>query len=144
MVDKNLITTKLDSLMRCVERIETKRPRSMETLLQDVDIQDILVLNIERAVQLCVDICIHWISSSGNPAPQNMAAAFIEAADEKLLPLPLAERLARSVGFRNVAVHQYEKIDWAIVYAIAWNHLDDFRLFSSSILKALEKIPYQD
>jgi len=116
----------------------------METLLQDVDIQDILVLNIERAVQLCIDICIHWISSSGKPAPQSMAAAFIEAADAKLLPLALAERLARSVGFRNVAVHQYEKIDWAIVYAIAWNRLDDFRLFSSSILKALEKIPYQD
>jgi uncharacterized protein YutE (UPF0331/DUF86 family) len=137
MVDKALITNKLESLMRCVRRIEAKRPNSIETLFQDFDIQDILVLNIERAVQLCVDICIHWISSLGRPAPQSMAAVFIEAAEVKLIPSPLAERLARSVGFRNVAVHQYEKIDWAIVYAIAWEHLDDFRLFSSYVLKAL-------
>lgn len=137
MVDKALITNKLESLMRCVRRIEAKRPNSKETLFQDFDIQDILVLNIERAVQLCVDICIHWTSSLGRPAPQSMAAAVIEAAEAKLIPSPLAERLARSVGFRNVAVHQYEKIDWAIVYAIAWDHLDDFRLFSSYVLKAL-------
>jgi uncharacterized protein YutE (UPF0331/DUF86 family) len=137
MVDKALITNKLESLMRCVRRIEAKRPNSKETLFQDFDIQDILVLNIERAVQLCVDICIHWTSSLGRPAPQSMAAAVIEAAEAKLIPSPLAERLARSVGFRNVAVHQYEKIDWAIVYAIAWEHLDDFRLFSSYVLKAL-------
>ena len=136
-MDKALITNKLESLMRCVRRIEAKRPNSKETLFQDFDIQDILVLNIERAVQLCVDICIHWISSLGRPAPQSMAAVFIEAAEVKLIPSPLAERLARSVGFRNVAVHQYEKIDWAIVYAIAWEHLDDFRLFSSYVLKAL-------
>ena len=136
-MDKALITNKLESLMRCVRRIEAKRPNSIETLFQDFDIQDILVLNIERAVQLCVDICIHWISSLGRPAPQSMAAVFIEAAEVKLIPSPLAERLARSVGFRNVAVHQYEKIDWAIVYAIAWEHLDDFRLFSSYVLKAL-------
>jgi len=136
-VDKALITNKLESLMRCVRRIEAKRPNSKETLFQDFDIQDILVLNIERAVQLCVDICIHWTSSLGRPAPQSMAAAVIEAAEAKLIPSPLAERLARSVGFRNVAVHQYEKIDWAIVYAIAWEHLDDFRLFSSYVLKAL-------
>jgi hypothetical protein len=45
MVDKSLITSKLESLMRCVQRIEAKRPNSIETLFQDVDIQDILVLN---------------------------------------------------------------------------------------------------
>jgi uncharacterized protein YutE (UPF0331/DUF86 family) len=73
MVDKALIINKLESLMRCVRRIEAKRPNSIETLCQDIDIQDILVLNIERAVQLCVDICIHWISSLGRPAAREVS-----------------------------------------------------------------------
>ncbi|MES1944117.1 hypothetical protein PC39_08379 [Salinisphaera sp. PC39] len=37
------------------------------------------------------------------------------------------------MGFRNVAVHNYQKIDWDIVHAITWQHLDDFRRFAQAV-----------
>jgi len=55
-MDHNVINRKLNSLARCVRRIETKRPQTPEQWVSDIDLQDILSLNIERAVQLCVDI----------------------------------------------------------------------------------------
>jgi len=56
-----------------------------------------------------------------------------------LLPTALAERLARSVGFRNIAVHAYERINWSIVFAIATEHMNDFREFCGYYSTALER-----
>jgi uncharacterized protein YutE (UPF0331/DUF86 family) len=42
--------------------------------------------------------------------------------------------MAKSVGFRNTAVHAYQEIDWNIVYCIITEHLDDFRDFAQQIL----------
>jgi uncharacterized protein YutE (UPF0331/DUF86 family) len=138
MVDKDLVQTKLESLLRCVRRVEAKRPASIEVLEKDLDLQDIIVVNIERAVQICVDLALHWLSSSGLPVPETMSQAFVSAANGGLLPEDLAERLSRSVGFRNIAVHAYEKINWAIVFSIATENMKDFREFSGNYSAALD------
>ena len=54
-----VIKTKLESLRKCLDRIEAKKPGTLGDLLQDIDIQDIIALNLERSVQLCVDIANH-------------------------------------------------------------------------------------
>lgn len=38
-----------------------------------------------------------------------------------------------AVGFRNVAVHNYDRVDWAIVFAISTRYLDDFREFAAAM-----------
>jgi len=50
---------------------------------------------------------------------------FVEAA--------VAQRLKRAVGFRNIAVHNYEVINWEIVHAISTSYLDDFRSSASAV-----------
>lgn len=139
MVDKDMVQTKLESLMRCVRWVEAKRPASIDTLESDLDLQDIIVVNIERAVQISVDLALHWLSSFGLPVPETMSQAFVLAASGGLLPEDLAERLSRSVGFRNIAVHAYEKINWAIVFSIATEHMKDFRDFSGHYTAALDQ-----
>jgi uncharacterized protein YutE (UPF0331/DUF86 family) len=44
-----------------------------------------------------------------------------------------AERMAKAIGFRNVAVHAYRSLDWDIVFAIATTHLEDFRQFTREV-----------
>ena len=56
--------------------MEEKTPADVDQLVQDPDIQDILVLNLTRAVQLCVDIGSHVISESDEPAPSTMGDVF--------------------------------------------------------------------
>ena len=55
-MDRVILTEKLESLRRCLQRIEAKTPGDVESLRGDPDLQDILVLNLTRAVQVCVDI----------------------------------------------------------------------------------------
>lgn len=137
-MDRWLIERKLESLRRCLARVQEKCPPSAAELAQDLDAQDILVLNRTRAVQLCVDIALHLLSEQESPPPQSMGGAFEQLARLGLIPQELANRLKKAVGFRNVAVHSYQEIDWVIVHAIATRHLDDFKAFAAAVSKHLE------
>ena len=43
--------------------------------------------------------------------------------------------MKKAVGFRNIAVHNYESINWAIVFAIATEHLKDFEEFAAAVAR---------
>lgn len=132
-MDRVLIEQKLESLRRCVARVAAKCPAGIETLASDADLQDIVVLNLTRAVQLCVDLGAHLIAETELPAPETMGQTFDLLSQAGVLEHDLAERMKRAVGFRNLAVHQYQAIDWAIVHAICVRHLQDFRAFAQAV-----------
>jgi uncharacterized protein YutE (UPF0331/DUF86 family) len=104
-MDRELIEEKIESLRRCVRRVQDKRAETVEQLENDWDTQDILSVNLTRAVQLCVDIAAHLLSETDRPAPETMAEAFEHLQEMGVLDAPLAKRLQGAVGFRNVAIH---------------------------------------
>jgi uncharacterized protein YutE (UPF0331/DUF86 family) len=58
-MDREVVEQKLESLRHCLRRIEVKCPTDAQTLATDPDLQDIVSLNLSRAVQVCVDIGAH-------------------------------------------------------------------------------------
>lgn len=132
-MDRDVIEKKLESLRRCVKRIEAKCPADAQTLADDPDLQDIVALNLSRAVQVCVDIGAHLISGMELPAPDSMGQVFDVLAQSGTLTSELSSRLKKAVGFRNIAVHSYEAINWHIVHSIAKHHLVDFSEFARVI-----------
>jgi len=139
LMDKQVIANKIESLRRCLMRVEQRCPQDLEELLSDLDAQDVLTLNLSRAVQICVDISLHILSASNQAVPQTMAGAFTGLADEGVISADIAEKMQKAVGFRNIAIHEYEKINWAIVYAIATERLSDFKAYAQRISHLLEE-----
>ena len=135
-MDRRVVNEKLESLRRCIQRVESRRPDSVEALQADLDLQDILSLNLTRAVQVSVDLAAHLVAGLDVPAPSTMAGVFEALADAGVLSPEVADRMRSVVGFRNVAVHAYQNIDWAIVLAISHHQLDDFRAFASAVVQA--------
>ena len=138
-MDEMVILVKIESLERCVARIREKTPADAANLAADLDRQDIIILNLERAVQLCVDIAAHVLAEMNTRPPQTMSESFIRLSDSGVISREIAERLQKSVGFRNIAVLEYQIIDWDVVFAIVTMHLDDFRRFAKEIIDWLEK-----
>lgn len=132
-MDEDVILAKLESLRRCVERIRTKTPPTAQTLAQDHDLQDIICVNLERAVQTCVDITAHILADLNVPAPDSMAGGFEELRKLGYLPEPLTGRLKKAVGFRNISVHAYHEIDWAVVFSIITARLSVFSEFAGCV-----------
>jgi uncharacterized protein YutE (UPF0331/DUF86 family) len=131
--DPDLLRAKLASMGRCLQRIVDRCPPDVATLARDLDAQDIVSLNLERLVQLAIDAGLHILASRGASIPGTMRAVFPAMATGGILATDLADRLQRAVGFRNISVHQYDDLDWAIVHAIATDHLGDFRQFIGAI-----------
>ncbi|MAT50411.1 MAG: hypothetical protein CMK32_04410 [Porticoccaceae bacterium] len=138
-MDRDVIENKLESLRYCVQRLRAKCPDDGTQLEQDPDLQDIIALNLARAVQLSVDIAAHILASGGGRIPNTMAEVFEALEQEGFINADLAGRMKRAVGFRNIAVHAYEKIDWGIVQEICRSRLSDFEDFASAVILICEQ-----
>lgn len=132
-MDREVVEQKLESLRRCLQRIETKCPFEAATLVADIDLQNIVALNHSRAVQISVDIGTHLIAGMEVPPPGTMGQTFDVLAQAGILNNALATSLKKAVGFRNIAVHNYESINWIIVHSIVKHHLADFSEFAKVV-----------
>ena len=138
-MDRPIVEEKLESLRHCVLRLQAKCPSTAVLLAENEDLQDIVAMNLARAVQLCVDIAAHIVAESDLPAPNTMAESFELLQRLGVLGRETADKMKKAVGFRNIAVHSYEKIDWEIVYSVCRHRLADFSEFAHSIAGTLDK-----
>lgn len=136
-MDKDVIKSKIESLIRCINRINEKKPESVEILRKDLDIQDIISINIERAVQLSVDIGSHILADYDVQTPKTMSNIFVMLAEKEIVDNVLANKLAKAVGFRNIAVHSCQTINWDTVFRIITTEIEDFKQFIKEIMKLM-------
>ena len=136
-MDREVIEHKLESLRRCLQRVAEKCPSNPDKLGRDPDLQDIVTLNLSGVVQLCVDLGAHLIADLDVSPPDTMGQTFDVLAHADVIPEHLAQQLKKAAGFRNIAVHHYEEIDWTIVHDIALHHLSDFSEFAKVIAARL-------
>ena len=136
-MDKNVALAKLESMGRCLMRINEKMPSSVDELKNDIDRQDIILINLERLIQQMVDLALVVLADYTSVRPDSMAESFRMLAEENVIENELAENLARAVGFRNIAVHEYQRLNWNIVWTIIHERLDDFKKFAKKIDKLI-------
>jgi uncharacterized protein YutE (UPF0331/DUF86 family) len=132
MVDRDLVLAKVETLERSLGRIDSARTR---TGLDALDRQDIIVLNLQRAVQAMLDLAAHVVAREGLGVPDELAASFELLKRAGILDADLAERMRRMTGFRNVAVHEYRTLDPAVVESIVRERLGDLRAFAKLVLE---------
>ena len=132
-MDAVIVREKLESLRRCVVRIEDRAPPDVAGLTGDPDVQDIVVRNLTRTIELCVGIGSHIIGATEVAAPRTMGGTFEALRQLGAIGPETCEAMTRAVGFRNVAVHNYTAINWEIVHALCTGSLGDFRRFAQDI-----------
>ena len=134
MVDPDVALAKIATIDRCLQRIADVRGQRRAALLP-IDVEDIVLLNLQRAVQAAIDLAAHVVASEGYGLPVSLADAFSLLEGQGVLDALLAERLRRMVGFRNILVHNYRALDPAIVETIIARHLDDLQAFSAGLVE---------
>jgi uncharacterized protein YutE (UPF0331/DUF86 family) len=133
----DVVLNKAAGIERCLTRVQEEFAGEDKNLFQNQTKQDAIVLNLQRACETAIDLAMYVVSQRKFGIPQDSRDAFALLETAGLLPHDLAVRMQRMVGFRNVAVHDYARLNLAVVKAIVTDHLDDFRGFSSAIVRAL-------
>ena len=137
MVDKDLVLAKAGSVKRHIDRIKAKSVADMAIFLRDLDRQESVAFNMHLAIQNCMDIAAHVISDGGLGVPDSAGDMFFLLHENGYLSADLAERMVKAVGFRNLLVHEYEKIDLQRLHQAAEKNVDDLLAFLASIFSKL-------
>ena len=134
MVDRDIILQKVNQMQNCLRRIEETVKGDAERL-EEHDEQDIFVLNLQRAIQSAIDLAAHVVSDEALGLPSELKENFILLKKARIIDKSLCARLEKMVGFRNIAVHEYEEIDVGILKSIYKNNLKDLEVFYERVLR---------
>lgn len=130
----DVILNKISVIERCINRVEDVYANSPENL-KDFTKQDSIILNIQRACESSIDLAMHIVADQRLGLPQTSRDAFDMLQTNIIINEDIAKRLKAMVGFRNIAVHDYQTINLDILKQIVDNHLSDFTDFTKQILK---------
>jgi uncharacterized protein YutE (UPF0331/DUF86 family) len=135
LIDKDLLLSKASSVRRHLKRAEEKSKPDLKTFLADIDRQEIVMFNLQMAIQNCVDIAAHIISEEGYGIPDSTAEMFYLLEENNYLDNQLTQKMVKAAGLRNLIVHEYAKIEAKQVYDIVQKDIADLNAYLKAIFK---------
>ena len=139
MVDKEVIESLCISIRGSLKELSDAQDIDWNKFVKDNRSRRFVERLLQIAIEAMIDIGHHIISDEGFREPQSYRDVFKVLTENGILSeddLPKYEKIA---SFRNILVHQYEKIDDSIVYGIFKNNLRDLEEYVAYILSWLEK-----
>ena len=133
MENEAVILNKFESIERCINRIHEEYEGNEENL-EDYRRLDSIVLNLQRSCELVTDIAMYIVSSRKLGIPQEKREAFELLEKNHLISKDMSENMKKMIGFRNIAVHDYKRIDEKILKEVLDGHLEELLDFARTIL----------
>jgi len=131
----DVILAKAEIIERCLKRVRAEYAGCPANLREDFTRQDSILLNLERACQAAIDLALHVVRTRRLGLPKESREAFALLEQAGLLHRELAAKLKAMVGFRNVAVHQYQNLDLDIVQSVVEREMSILEDFSRLALQ---------
>ncbi len=129
----DVILNKIETIQRCIRRIGEEFD-NQEEFKTNYSKQDSVILNLQRASQATIDIGTHIIKIKKYGIPKSSREVFDMLYDYSIISSKTVKNMHSMVGFRNIAVHDYQNLSIDIVISVIKNHLKDFKEFIEEIL----------
>ena len=123
------------SIERCIKQardyyaIPSEKPFSEDFLRQDA-----IVANLHRACEQCIDMANHLIRVKKLGLPTEAADSFRLLGKAGIIDAELERKLTGMVGFRNIVIHEYQKINYRLVEDVIKKYADDLIAFAGILL----------
>lgn len=135
MADDVLIN-KVAAIERALRRVREEYAGDDRNLVANQTRQDAIILNLQRACESSIDAAMHLVRVQRLGVPQETREAFTLLEGAGVIDGDLSDRLKKMVGFRNVAIHDYQTLNLDIVRRIILDHLEDFLAFTRILLRS--------
>jgi uncharacterized protein YutE (UPF0331/DUF86 family) len=140
MPDRDVVLAKIAAIQKCLRRI--KDVTGLDSgRLDEIDAQEIFVLNLQRAIQSAIDLATHFVASEGLGIPDTIRGNFVLLERAKIITKTLSKKMQSMVGFRNIAIHDYQALDVDILKAILSKNLKDIEQFYTAVLNHFHMAP---
>ena len=113
MVDETVINRLLQIIQSHCHVLETKQkdvPDFARFKASEYD-QKAIQHYLQEMIQACIDIGNHIVAYEQLGNPENYREIFELLTEKGVISQQLSEKMVRMVGFRNIVIHLYEKVD---------------------------------
>jgi uncharacterized protein YutE (UPF0331/DUF86 family) len=132
----DVLMNKAATIERCIARAREEYNADPDGFATNFTRQDAAVLNIQRACEAALDMGNHLIRRDKLGISQSSRDVFTLLEQAGRIDAPTAHSMRQMVGFRNVAVHEYQALVLPITVNIITQHLDDFARYAKALLQA--------
>lgn len=136
MVDADILRRKTEQVLHHCERLARRADLTAGRLAADEDLSNTVLMDLQQAIQACIDLAVHVCVDERLGAPATPADAFALIARHGAIDEALAQRLTGAAGLRDLIVHQYTVIDRERIVQVIDNDLDDLRRFVAALRQA--------
>lgn len=137
MVDRDLVLRKIADLEQDLQQLAGYREIDLESYRSDWKTQRIVERTLHLTIEACMELADHIVADRRLRVPDTGGATFEILAEAGVVPPDLGKTLARMVGFRNILVHDYTRLDPAIVLRALHTDLVDIERFRDAVLRVI-------
>lgn len=138
MVRRSVLLKRIAGVRDHLARVATRRHLPLDQFLCDRDSQDVVLHNLQLAVQGCIDLGSHLIADQGWGVPGSYAEVFDLLRQHDVLSADLSRRMVQAAGFRNILVHDYLEVDLPTAYEIAASRTADLEAFLARVVERFD------
>lgn len=131
MSSLSVIETKISSIIKYLSILEGFKSYPQKDIEGDVIKKGALERYLYLAVQATLDLAEAVIAFKNFRRPSTYSEFFYILEEENFIPRELSERLINMAKFRNIVAHDYEKVDFSIIYDALQNRLRDIEEFAA-------------
>lgn len=133
MSSVEVIENKISAIKKYLGILEGYKKYSLDEIKNDINIRGSVERYLYLVSQATIDLADSVIAYKKFRKPTTMAECFHILFEEKIIKDDLRDKLAGMVGFRNVMAHDYENVDYEIVYDVIQKRLVDLKEFTRII-----------
>jgi uncharacterized protein YutE (UPF0331/DUF86 family) len=137
MLDRDRIITKIDELEGYLKELRNIIPEGYNEYLLSIEKRRACERLLQISVECVIDICGLLVSGLRLGLPAEESEIFEKLFLNNIVSAEMKDILKSMKGFRNILVHDYAKLDNALIYEIATTRLIDFERFVKDISKVL-------
>ena len=135
--DQRVVRERLKLLNEYISDLRALQDVDFKTYAENKLIRRTVERTLHLAIEACFDIGHHIIAQEGLRTPGDNKDVFVILSEDDIIPSEALPRLTAMTSFRNLIVHDYARIDDAVVYDILRNRLNDLCAFAQAVVDYL-------
>lgn len=138
MSNLNVIETKISHIQKYLNLLERYKKYSQKEIEDNTDLKGALERYLYLATQATLDLGEAVIAFKEFRRPGTYTEVFYILDEEEFISKDVSEKLVNMTRFRNIIAHDYEKVDFGIVYDALQNRLVDIEGFLEAVKGKLD------
>ena len=137
MTNIRVIETKISSIQKYLKILRNYQKYSQREIEDNLTLRGATERYLYLITQAAIDLAEAVISLKNFRRPSSYTEIFYILKEEKFISSELTEKLAKMAGFRNIITHDYENLDFGIIYEVLKNRLIDIEKFFQRVKEKL-------